>query len=490
MKQIRYILIFVILSFNLFADVILKAPNSFIKGEAYYFSIEVSGSSIQFPKIEKIGGYIVENQGTSKSLQLINGDYNEKLTKRFKIVPSKTFTIPKLKFIVDGQEVYTQEKTITQKTVQKTDSTNFDLTIIPSKDELYVGEDLVVKLVFKYKKDLQITNLGFEKPHFENFWYKRIENKNGRYEQYGYIVQELEFLLFPQKSGELSVGPLRVDAQMMQSNNSTPFGFFSAVPKVEKIYSNQLKFNVKKLPEDISLVGDFNITASVNKTDIKEGESISLKLEINGIGNFDDIEDIKLDIPNTTIYDNKPDIKTNYSNLGYEGTYTKVFSIIPESSITIPSIKLRYFDKKDKKLVEKSTKSFKISVKQLEKQQNKVVLQKPQVEKTIEKSKIVVKEEISNKEKIKYFIFGIIVTLLILGLYKLVTLGNKKKVLKETPLSKLVKNSNSKNELIKVLVPYLKKDSILDNLIFECESEKELKILKKEILNRIKEIKL
>ena len=489
MKQIRYILIFILLNLNLFADVVLKAPGSFVKGEPYYFSIEVAGSSIKFPNIEKIDNYIVENQGTSKSLQIINGNYSEKLIKRFKIVPNKTFTIPKLKFIVDGQELYTQEKTITQKTVQKTDSTNFDLTIIPSKDELYVGEDLVVKLVFKYKKDLQITNLGFEKPHFENFWYKRIENKNDRYEQYGYIVQELEFLLFPQKSGELTVGPLRVDAQMMQSNNSTPFGFFSTVPKIEKIYSNQLKFNVKKLPKDISLIGDFNIQASVDKTDIKQGESIALKLEISGVGNFDDIEDIKLNIPNTTIYDNKPDIKTNYSNMGYKGTYTKVFSIIPENSITIPSIKLRYFDKKDKKIVEKSTKSFKILVKEAKKQ-NKVVLEKPEVENSVQKTKVIVKEKISNKQKIKYFIFGIIATLLILGLYKLVTLKTKKKVTKETPLSKQVKNSNNKNELIKILVPYLKKDSILDNLIFECESEKEFKILKKEILNRIKEIKI
>ena len=250
MKPIKYILFFLILSINVFASVNLKAPDSFIKGEPYYFDIEVSGSSIKFPKIEKIDNYIVESQGTSKSLQIINGDYNEKLTKRFKIVPSDDFTIPKFKFIIDDKEVYTEEKTVSLRTVNKTNSTNFDLTLIPSKDELYVGEDLVVKLIFKYKRDLQITNLGFEKPHFENFWYKRIENKNDRYEQNGYIVQELDFLLFPQKSGELTVGPLRVDAQMMQSNNSTPFGFFSSVPKVEKIYSNKLSFNVKKLPEN------------------------------------------------------------------------------------------------------------------------------------------------------------------------------------------------------------------------------------------------
>ncbi|WP_320034890.1 BatD family protein [Halarcobacter sp.] len=489
MKLVKYIIFFLILNLSVFADVVLKAPDSFVKGEPYYFDIEVTGSSIEFPKIEKIDNYIVENQGTSKSLQIINGDYNEKLSKRFKIIPSADFTIPKFKFIIDDKEVYTSEKVVKQTIVHKTNSTDFDLTLIPSKDNLYVGEDLVVKLVFKYKRDLQITNLGFEKPHFENFWYKRIENKNDRYEQNGYIVQELEFLLFPQKSGELNVGPLRVDAQLMQSNSSTPFGFFSSVPKVQKVYSNELKFDVKKLPQDISLIGDFDINANANKTEIKQGESVSLKLEIKGIGNFDDIQDIKLDIPNATIYDNKPDIKTTYSNLGYEGTYTKVFSIIPENSITIPSIKLKYFDKKDKKIVEKSTKEFNIKVDKTEEKQ-KVVLEKPKETKEVAKEKIVIKEKISTEDKAKYFIFGIIATLLILGLYKLVTLQSKEKVSKETPLNKLVKSSKDKNELIKVLIPYLKIDSTLDKLIFECESEKEFKVLKKEILTRIREIKL
>lgn len=117
-------------------------------------------------------------------------------------------------------------------------------------------------------------------------------------------------------------------------------------------------------------------------------------------------------------------------------------------------------------------------------------MEKPKETKELTKEKVVIKENISTEEKIKYFIFGIIATLLILGLYKLVTLQGKEKVSKETPLNKLIKSSKDKNELIKVLIPYLKIDSTLDRLIFECESEKEFKILKKEILTRIKEIKL
>ncbi|QKF82886.1 BatD family protein [Halarcobacter ebronensis] len=488
MNCLRVLILFFLFLSSLYAEVLLKAPDSFVKGEAYFFELEVSGESLKFPKIEKIDDFVVQEQGTSKSMQYINGNYSEKYIKRYMIVPDKSFTIPSFKFIIDDKEVYTKSKSISEKRVDKTDSTDFDLTLIPSKTSLYVGEELNIKLVFKYKKDLQITNLGFDKPHFENFWYKKLDNSNKRYEDNGFIVQELEFLLFPQKSGELSVGPLRVDVQMVNRANNTPFSFFTSLPVEKKIYSNRLNFSVKSLPSNISLIGDFNIDATVDKQKIKEGESISLKLNIDGVGNFDDIQDIKLNIPNATIYDNKPEIKTNYTNRGYEGTYTKVFSIVPSESLVIPSIKIEYFDKKEKKIITKQSKSFKIEVEKSKEQ--KAVLEKSKEQTTKSLKESVVIEELSIRQRVEYFIFGIITTLFIFGLYTLVKIQNSKKESKDAPLVSLIKRAKTKNEMIKVLIPFLKKDEKLDKLIFECESQKDFKILKKEILERIKEIKI
>ena len=86
MKTFKFLLIFLIFNITLFANVILKAPDSFIKGEAYYFEYEAFGSSVKFPKISKIDGYLVEDLGTSRSLQIINGNYDEKISKKYKIV--------------------------------------------------------------------------------------------------------------------------------------------------------------------------------------------------------------------------------------------------------------------------------------------------------------------------------------------------------------------------------------------------------------------
>lgn len=487
MKTIKYFLILILLNISIFASVTLKAPDSFTKGEPFIFVYEAIGSSIEFPEIKSIDGYLVESIGTSRSLQIINGNYDEKIAKRFKLLPQKDFTIPSFTFEIDGKEIKSQEKKITARTITKTTSNNFDLTLKPSKTELYTGEELLVKLIFKYKKGLQITNLGFEKPHFNNFWYKRLDNSSKRYEENNYIVQELDFLLFPQKSGELTISPLRVDVQMMDSNSSGNFGFFTMAPKVVKVYSNELKFDVKDLPNGINYIGDFQIDASIDKNKIKQGESISYRLNIKGVGNFDDIQDIKLNIPNATIYDNKPEINTKFTSNGYEGSYTKVYSIVPSNSLEIPSISFKYFSKKDKKIVEKKTKPFKIEVE--EKAIKKVVLEKPKVEESIEKE-VLIKKEKSTSDRVLFFFLGVGFTLLIIGLYTYVKLQKNKKSKNDTPLIKLVKKSKDKSELIKVLVPFIKKDPNLDNLIYECQGAKDFKILKKEILELLKDLKI
>jgi hypothetical protein len=272
---------------------------------------------------------------------------------------------------------------------------------------------------------------------------------------------------------------------MVDTNSSSNFTFFSSAPKLEKVYSNNLSFNVKALPSDVTLIGDFVLNASIDKDEINLGESINYRLEITGFGNFDDIEDFKLDIPNTTIYDNKAEVETNFKDNKYEGKYSKVFSIVPNTSLEIPPFELKFFNKEENKVKVLKSKSFKIKVNG--EKQKEVVLQKP-----IEKEeKVLMEKEFPLVEKIKYFLFGALSVLLIFCLYIYVKLQKSKKKIKETSLSKLIKSSKDKLDLMKILIPYLKRDNELDNLIFECEkSNLEFKVLKKKILEKITQLNL
>ncbi len=488
MKFIRIFVVFLALNLYLCASVFLNSSNSFIKDEPYIFELEASGNDIKFPKIEKIDGYIVENIGNARSIQVINGNYQEKITKRYKILPKKDFEIPSFTFTIDGDEVKTKPKKVFQKKIHKTNSNNFDLTLIPSKTELFVGEELKIKLIFKYRKGLRITDLGFEKPHFSNFWYKKVDSSNGRYEENGFIIQELDFLLFPQKSGQLLIPALNVVVQMVDDQSQNAFGFFSLSPKIVKVYSNELKFDVKEIPNGVKLIGEFFISAKLDKTKIKLGEAISYKLTVSGWGNLDDIEDMKLDIPSATIYENKPELKADFKDEKYQGVFTKVYSIIPNESLEIPSIKLKYYSKKDKEIKTVKTKKFQIEV-EGKKEIKEPVLQKAEPKKQSVKE-IIVEKKASLQDKILFFILGIVFSLFILSLYKYIIIRKSKESKKETSLLKLVKKSRDKQTLLKILAPHVKKDEKLDNLIYECQGRKDFRSLKDEIIRLLKELKI
>jgi hypothetical protein len=255
--------------------------------------------------------------------------------------------------------------------------------------------------------------------------------------------------------------------------------FFSST-KVLKIYSNELNINIKELPNNITLVGDFTIEANVDKQKIKAGEAVSYKLKIKGKGNIDDIPDIKLPLSNVTIYENKAIIKTKILENGYLGEYEKTFSLISDKSFEIPSLQLEYYDKENKQIISKTTNSFYIDVVNDEKKE--VILEKNNQKEIIEISSL--------KHKVLFFILGVLFCLLIISLYFYVINLKQKKEYKTKPLSKRVSSSKSKEELIKILAIYLKIDSKLDELILKLEKEGDFKSLKKEILEVLKNLKL
>jgi len=490
MLLFRFLFLLNIFVLSLFANVQLDLPNSVIKGEPLQFSLTVEGNDIQLPKLDTIASNSVNEISSSTSTNIINSTISRSIKKVYSLFPKKDFIFPSLKFIIDGKEYFTKEQKITLKDLQKTKSSIFDLSIKTDKDNLYINENFVLSLVFKYKKNANIVDLSFEKPSFDNFWYKQLKESK-QYEENGFIVQELNFLLFPLKEGKIKINPLKIHAKILDESNS--FSLFSNSMSIKTIYSNDLELNIKKLPDNINLIGDFDIKTTVDKTKIKQGEAISFKLEINGTGNIDDIKDIKLNLSDATIYDNKPEIKTKYENGKYIGKYTKSYSIIPNNSIVIPKIKIEYFDKKSKTLISKQSDEINIEVLQNSIVKKKELIQKAKPE-IKEKEVIKIIEKVSIKDRIIFFCLGIITSIVVIALYFYIIKEKNKRKVKDTSLSKKVKKTNNKDELLKILAVYIKKDSSLDKLIFQLENEikdeKDIKVIKKEILKRIKKINL
>ena len=483
------ILLFFSLS-TLFANIKLTIPsNTIVKNESFIFTIEAFGNKIKFPDISEIDGLDVQEISNSTSTNIINGQITKRIKKAYSFNPTNDFILPSFEAVIDGKNYYTKEEKITLQKASKTKSDVFDLTIKTNTNEFYIGENFILTLIFKYKKDAQVNNLYLEKPNFENFFYKQIDDTKN-YEEGEFQVLEIKFLMFAVKEGILKIDPIKINSEIID-NTAYSYSIFSS-KKNETIYSNELNFNIKSLPENIKLIGSFDIETSIDKKKVKRGEAVSYKLRISGIGNIDDINNIKLPINDVTIYENKPLRKTGIVNNEYIGNYEKVFSIIANKSFTIPSIPLEYFDKDLKKIVLKQSKKFDIEVLE-EELKKEVVLEKAsndiiKVETPKEIIKIV--EKSSALDRIVFFSLGIITSLLIMSLYFYVITLKRKKYEYIKPLSKKVKASKTKEELIKILAIYIKIDLRLDKLIFELEKTNDIISLKKEIIKVLKELNL
>ncbi|RXJ56275.1 BatD family protein [Candidatus Marinarcus aquaticus] len=471
--------IFFLLCVNtLYAQVKIFAPQSVVQDEAVVFELQASGEEITFPEISSIEGFPVQKAGTSNQITIVNGQKSKIVNKKFLFYPNRSVQIPSFEVIVDGKTYTTSVKEIELQKAQKTQNSQFDFKIVSDKTNVYLNEPIVVDYLFTYKKDDKIMELALGNMDFEHFWAKKIGDATTK-EEGEHITQRLRYVLFAQQSGKLELKPARVIARLMDVGRS--YSFFQRPSKQMSIYSNALQFEVEPLPKGVSIVGDFTIESNIDKAHIQASQAVTYTLHIKGEGNLEDLNDITLDIPNATVYSNDAKTTSSFENGKFLSTYTKNFSIVANESFTIPAVKIPYFLVNKKKVQYLTVQTYDITVDAPQGIQKTVTLEKK------EKPVRELTKEISDYNGWVYFSFGVLSTVVVLFIGLFVRKkSNEKRV--ETPLIKSVKKAKSNSELIKILVPYVNKNTALDTLIFELEKNNNLdiKFKKKEIIKILK----
>ncbi len=481
----------ILLTTYLLASVQLIAPNEFVKGDSVNFSIKAEGEDIEFPMIDSIDGFDVQKNGSTNNITIINGKRSQNKIQNYQFFPNKTVTIPAFKVKINGKDELTKQHQVKLSKIKKTNSNLYDIKINVNKTKAYVGEDIKLTLIFKYSTKANIIDIGFSDPVFENFWSKQY-GRPIKYSKNGFIYQELTYLLFPQKAGMLRIDPVKID--IVLQNPRDPFAFLGQGEN-KRIYSNYIDIEALPLPQDIKLIGDFKITTKVNKTKIKSGEAVAFNVDIQGRGNIDDLDEVKLNIPDVTIYENKAKKTYNVNDKAqYGGTYTKSFSIVAQNNFTIPSISIKYFDKKTKQIRTIKSKAYNIEVEasSIQEKQAKPKLQKQETMPLV-KEKVVIKTvNTTVQDKIIYFVLGMLIMLFLVLIYFYIIKQKSNKKDLELPIEKKIKKAKTKSELLKLLVAYINQDERLDKIIYNLESEDEIEIksIKKQILLILKDIKL
>jgi len=362
------ILIFVI---NLFAVSVNVDKQNVIKGDSVSFSITASGGNVVFPDIKKIDGNTIEAVSSSTNIVGVNGNYERTLTKTYIFTPMHSLTIPSYKVLVDGKAEYTQPIRINVLKDLKTDK-SFKLEVNTSKTAI-VGYPNKVIIKFYQKTNTKLNSVALEMPKGD-FTLKQIGKEKDYYEGIYHVV-EIKYVIIPKKEGiidfdvrlKLGFATQTVDA----------FGFITNSMRY-KVLQKEIKIKAKKVYD--GLIGDFNISLNVDKTKVNANTPVNATLIIEGDGDLSSLGNIKLDIPNVTVYDNKPIIKDN--------KYIEKYVIVADNNYTIPPLSLSFYSLKEKRVKTISTKPINIIVRATH-------IQKPLIKKEVNTT-------IKTVEKIKY----------------------------------------------------------------------------------------
>jgi hypothetical protein len=378
MRLVSIFILFILMGIGVQAQVsfVVKASKKTLGiNERLRIDFEMNEDGDNFVPPSFKGFNVVGGPNQSISNSWINGKRSYSKTYSYFLAPKSqgTFSINQATIEIDDQ-IYktTPLKIIITEAVSKPKdgnsadyvaSENVHLIAEVSKSNPFLNEAITIVYKLYVSNDVSITRSWQEldTPKFQDFWSQYIEEKGEQqiYETtyegkpYRYVILR-KAVLYPQKTGELTIEPLTLDVPIdIQGDTRDIFGRRRMTRVNRTISAGKRIINVKPLPtegrpDDFSgAVGNFNFSVSVNKTMLDANEALELKIRTKGIGNLKLFNLPFLTLPSSLeVYEPVRDNKVAINIKGMNGFISDTYTIIPQykGSYPIRPISFSYFD--------------------------------------------------------------------------------------------------------------------------------------------------
>ena len=375
MKRIAYIIFLLITQFS-FAQVEFSAKLSRTKiglneNVRVEFTMNADGDNFQLPAFENFR--IIGGPYQPVSTSIINGKRSYNRSFGYNLQPTKkgVLTIGSASISINGQIYKTEpiELTVTDAVQRPNDTTeqliepdeSVHLVAQISNLNPYLNEPITVLYKLYFKEGLGIRNFtATDNPEYNDFWSHNIDNKDYeavsetyKGETYSSVIVK-KVVLYPQKSGRLSLAPLSMNLALeVPTNRRDFFGRRVYSSTNAKVSTGTTSITVKDLPEngkpeDFSgAVGSFDFKVSTNKTAVRQGETIEMDVVISGKGNLELFGLPKPIVPSALeMYDPISKKQINVSISGMSGSKSDKYTIIPQfqGKYIIKPMNFSYFD--------------------------------------------------------------------------------------------------------------------------------------------------
>ena len=418
MKKIGWyiILLLMMLGYHVHVDaqhISVSAPSHVAAGENFRVAYTINTSDVEEFRmggvqdgLEVIAGPYTSSQS---SYQMINGhtSSSSSVTITYTLYAAKngSFTIGASHAVVGGKRLSSRPVKIqVSGHAQRTNGApnmhgqdSYDQPRMRSAGSAISGSDLFIKvsaskkrvheqepilLTYKVYTQVDLTQLEGKMPDLKGFHTQEVplpqqktfhtETVNGRPYK---CVTWSQYVMYPQMTGRLEIPSITFKGIVVQQNrNVDPMEAFfnggSGYVEVKKdIKAPGITLQVDPLPQRPANfsggVGKFNISASLDKKEVKAGEPITLRVVVGGIGNLKLLKQPVVNFPKDfDKYDAKVTDKTRLTANGVEGNMVYDFLAVPrnQGSYTIPSVELTYYDTSKNAYKTIKTQLFKVEV--------------------------------------------------------------------------------------------------------------------------------
>jgi len=388
-----------------------RAPEQVSVGQQFRLQYTVNTQNVSDFRIGQIPDAFEVLMGpstsTQSSFQMVNGKTTQSSSVTYTYILSATkngsFTIPQASVTANGKQIQSNTVKITvsgqpqagsqgqgrrqqsqepQMRDAGTSISGNDLFIRVSANKKRVVEQEPVLLTYKVYTLVDLTQLDGKMPDLQGFHTQEvplpqqksfsIEQLNGRNYK---TVTWSQYVMFPQITGKLKIPSITFNGIVVQRNRYVdPFEAFfnggSGYVEVKKqIVAPGIEIQVDQLPDRPANfsggVGRFGISASLDKTEVKANDPITLRVVVNGVGNLKLIKQPVVNFPKDfDCYDPKVTDKTKLTTSGVEGNMIYDFLVVPrhQGDFEIPAVEFVYYDPSARQYKTVHTESFNIHV--------------------------------------------------------------------------------------------------------------------------------
>lgn len=415
MKRSIFILLFIALvassafaaaSFN-----VVNPPGRVAVGQKFSITYRLKngeGTSLKVPQINGCKLLYGPSTSTSQSYQIINGSMSSSSTIDYTYIyraeKEGNYNVGEASIVVDGKKLTSKGFSInvvpgnsaqqggsqsgsrpqvefddasTQTADRSVSPNDVFVRIILSKATAYEQEaiECTMKLYTKYTIS---SFLPTKMPNYDGFLIEEMNvqaslNEVETYNGQRYMTAILKkCIIFPQKSGKLTINSGNYDINVVQYDNVN-MGFFTVQSPQErsiKVSSNSVSLNVLPLPQPqpegfSGAVGKFSVESRLIGNSFRTNDPATLIYTISGTGNIKYLQEPKIDFPSEfELYSPKSDIQAAVSGNNVTGKMTVEYTFVPQSvgDFRIGGDKFVYFNPATKDYVTLDTQGYNIKV--------------------------------------------------------------------------------------------------------------------------------